>query len=166
MMDGKAASEPPVFTGEWWNRPAGPHGAWREPLPAAGALRVAMRITLRHNRLDNFWFTLFHELAHVSLHFESEDVDAFYDDITKASKDHREKEADEFASEALIPKDAWKKAKLRRNTPPANVVEFAEKLRISPSIPAGRIRFESNDCKVMRSLIGNGKVRPMFGLSA
>ena len=123
-------------------------------------------LSLRHDRLDNFWFTLFHELAHVSLHFGSEDVDAFFDDITKTAKDRREKEADDLASEALIPKQIWKGAKLRRNSSPANVVAFAERLRISPAIPAGRIRFEANDYKVMKTLIGSGKVRPMFGLAS
>ncbi|MFT6181411.1 MAG: HTH-type transcriptional regulator/antitoxin HigA [Akkermansiaceae bacterium] len=28
-------------------------------------------MTLRHNRLDNFWFVLFHELGHLKLHLES-----------------------------------------------------------------------------------------------
>jgi HTH-type transcriptional regulator/antitoxin HigA len=121
-------------------------------------------LTLRHDRLDNFWFTLFHELAHVALHLDNGDVDVFFDDITKISKDRREKEADELASDALIPKELWKAAKLKRNTPSANVLDFAEKLRISPAIPAGRVRFESNDYTVMKNILGNGKLRPMFGL--
>lgn len=123
-------------------------------------------LTLRHDRLDNFWFTLFHELAHVALHLDKGDMDVFFDDITKTSKDRREKEADELASEGLIPRELWKAAKLRRNTPPANVMAFAEKLRISPAIPAGRVRFESNDYTVLKPLIGSGKLRPMFGLAS
>jgi len=123
-------------------------------------------LTLRHDRLDNFWFTLFHELAHVALHLDKGDMDVFFDDITKTSKDRREMEADELASEGLIPRELWKAAKLRRNTPPANVMAFAEKLRISPAIPAGRVRFESNDYTVLKPLIGSGKLRPMFGLAS
>jgi HTH-type transcriptional regulator/antitoxin HigA len=123
-------------------------------------------LTLRHDRLDNFWFTLFHELAHISLHLDRGDIDVFYDDITTASKNQLEIQADELASEALIPNDQWKAAKLRRNTPLANVMAFAEKLRINPSIPAGRVRFESNDYKVMKSLLGAGKLKPMFGLAS
>lgn len=123
-------------------------------------------LTLRHDRLDNFWFTLFHELAHVALHLDGGDIDVFFDDITKASKNQLEKEADELASEALIPKEQWKAAKLRWNTPPANVVAFAERLRINPAIPAGRVRFESNDYTVMKPLLGSGKLRPMFGLAS
>lgn len=128
-----------------------------------GSPLIAM--TLRHDRLDNFWFTLLHELAHVSLHLDQDGVDAFFDDLTEGSKDRCEKEADQLASESLIPTHTWKSAKLRGNTPAATVVEFAEKLRISPAIPAGRIRFETKDYKVMKSLIGTGRVRAMFELA-
>jgi HTH-type transcriptional regulator/antitoxin HigA len=128
----------------------------------SGAPIVAL--TLRHDRLDNFWFTLFHELAHVALHFDRGDIDVFFDDMSKVSKDRCETEADEMASEALIPSKIWKTAKLRRNTPPASVAAFAETLRIHPAIPAGRVRFESGDYKVMKTLIGSGIVREMFGL--
>jgi hypothetical protein len=44
------------------------------------------------------------------------------------------------------------------------VVAFAEKLRISPAIPAGRIRFEAKDYTVFKQLLGAGKLRPMFGI--
>ena len=154
---------------------AGIHLVFERHLPHTHLDGAAMRLpsgapvvglTLRYDRLDNFWFTLFHELAHVALHLDDDEIDVFFDDITKTSKDRREKEADELATEALIPTDLWKAAKLRRNTPPVNVMAFAEKLRISPSIPAGRVRFESKDYKVMKSLIGSGKVRPMFGLAS
>lgn len=43
-------------------------------------------LTLRYDRLDNFWFTLFHKLAHVALHLEKDDVEAFFDDLTEGGK--------------------------------------------------------------------------------
>lgn len=122
-------------------------------------------LTLRHDRLDNFWFTLFHELAHVALHLDQGGIEAFFDDLTKTGTDECEQEADALASKTLIPPDLWKAAKLRWNTPAANVIAFAERLRISPAIPAGRVRFEANDYTVMKSLIGAGKLKPMFGLA-
>lgn len=122
-------------------------------------------LTLRFDRLDNFWFTLFHELAHVALHLYEAEVDAFFDDLTNdGKKDRCEKEADEMASQALIPGPEWKAVRLTRNSPAASIVAFAEKYRISPAIPAGRIRYESKDYKVFKSLIGAGKLQPMFGL--
>lgn len=122
-------------------------------------------LTLRFDRLDNFWFTLFHELAHVALHLYHADIDAFFDDLTDdGRKDKCEKEADKLASEALIPESDWKAARLKKNSPTRSVLAFAEHHRISPAIPAGRVRYESKDYKIFKPLIGTGKLRPMFGI--
>lgn len=125
-----------------------------------GAPLVAL--TLRFDRLDNFWFTLAHELAHVALHLDKGESDPFFDDLTSEHKNQAEKDADEFACEALIPKKAWKKARLSERCEPAKVRAFAEKLRINPAIPAGRIRFENDDYTLCSQLVGNGKVRRWF----
>jgi HTH-type transcriptional regulator/antitoxin HigA len=102
----------------------------------------------------------------VALHLDHGEIEAFFDDLTKTGKDKCEQEADALATETLIPQELWKAARLQRNTPPANVMAFAERLRISPAIPAGRIRFEADDYTVMKSLVGAGKLRPMFGLAS
>jgi len=123
-------------------------------------------LTLRYDRLDNFWFTLFHELAHVALHLDKPGVDVFFDDLSKSGKNKCEREADRLASTALIPDVAWKAARLTRNSPVVRVLAFAEKLRISPAIPAGRIQFETKDFTVFKRLLGSGKIRAAFGVSA
>ncbi len=128
-----------------------------------GAPVVAL--TLRYDRLDNFWFTLFHELAHVALHLEQDNIDAFFDDLNEPAKmDECEQEADNLATEALIPEAEWRAAGLTTNSQPTNVRALAERLRISPAIPAGRIRKETNNYKILSSLVGGGKLRPMFGI--
>jgi len=130
------------------------------PLPDG---RPVIAMTLRHDRLDNFWFTLFHELAHVALHLDRDGGDAFFDDITvHGGKDAREKEADAFAAEALIPSEAWSAARLTIRSKEERVRALAEQLRISPSIPAGRLRYASSDYKKFASLIGNKRVRICF----
>lgn len=122
-------------------------------------------LTLRHDRLDNFWFTLLHELAHVALHLDKDGVEAFFDDLSEdGKKDQCEIEADKLASDALIPEEDWKAARLKKSTPAASVLQFAERLRISPAIPAGRVRYEAKDYKVFKELIPAGKLRRMFGL--
>jgi HTH-type transcriptional regulator/antitoxin HigA len=50
-------------------------------------------LTLRHDRLDNFWFTLFHELAHVGLHLDQDGYEVFYDDLADTGHDKCEDEA-------------------------------------------------------------------------
>jgi HTH-type transcriptional regulator/antitoxin HigA len=117
-------------------------------------------LTLRHDRLDNFWFTLCHELAHVALHLDG--VDVIFDNLEEASEDVWEQEADAMASEALIPAKQWKAAKLTDDPSAVRVKAFAEKLRIHPAIPAGRVRYEAENYTILNDLIGNGCVRSMF----
>lgn len=61
-------------------------------------------LTLRHDRLDNFWFTLFHEIRHLKLHIgRGEAFAAIFDDIESPAGTVHEEEADLFAQEALLP---------------------------------------------------------------
>lgn len=118
-------------------------------------------LTLRHDRLDSFWFTLFHELAHVKQHL-SENNTAYFDDMYNEMSKKIEKEADSYAKEMLIPSQLWKSSGLRITSTASDIKEFASKYRISPSIPAGRLRYENKNYSVFTNLIGNGAVREMF----
>lgn len=119
-------------------------------------------LTLRHDRLDNFWFTLLHELAHVALHLDSPDVDIIFDNLEQESHESREQEADAMARDALIPPKEWKMSGLERDHSEERVIRVAEKLKINPAIPAGRIRFEKKDYRLLNDLVGRGRVRPML----
>ena len=127
---------------------------------SSGAPLIAL--TLRYDRLDNFWFTLCHELAHVALHLGGDDTDVFFDDLAQKGTDACEKEADDYAAEVLIPGKIWQAANLSSRPSREGVIKLAEKLRISPAIPAGRIRFLRNDYKLFRDLVGAGRVRRLF----
>ena len=118
-------------------------------------------LTLRHDRLDSFWFTLFHELAHVKQHL-SENNTAYFDDMYNEMSKKIEKEADSYAKEMLIPSQLWNSSGLRITSTASDIKEFASKYRISPSIPAGRLCFENKNYSVFTNLIGNGAVREMF----
>src|SRR3546814_16369432 len=59
-------------------------------------------LTLRHDRLDNFWFVLFHELGHIVRHRNRGLEDGFFDEESAAAKIAVEEEADDFARKALI----------------------------------------------------------------
>jgi HTH-type transcriptional regulator/antitoxin HigA len=119
-------------------------------------------LTLRHDRLDNFWFTLCHDLAHVVLHLDRHDIEVFYDNLDESSLDRCEKEADEFATNALIPKRDWTASGLQRQPSAMKVISLANALRISPAIPAGRVRFERKNFTLFQDLVGNKKVRSLF----
>jgi HTH-type transcriptional regulator/antitoxin HigA len=119
-------------------------------------------LTLRHDRLDNFWFTLFHELAHVGLHLDREGYEVFFDDLDATGHNNCEREADAFALEALIPTPLWKASGLAKHAPAEAVIRLASQLHISPAIPAGRARHERNNFFLFKNLIGQGKVRRLF----
>jgi HTH-type transcriptional regulator / antitoxin HigA len=128
--------------------------------------RPAVGLTLRHDRLDNFWFTLVHELSHVKLHLRSED-EAFFDDTEHGvcpEDDPAEQAADAFTRNALIPDDVWDEEgpELREYPDERDVKALASSLEISEAIIAGRIRWETRDYTVLSSLVGSGEVRRLF----
>ena len=125
-----------------------------------GAPVVAL--TLRHDRLDNFWFCLCHELAHVALHLEEGGDDCFFDDFNEKKGNELEEEADRFARDALIPPKVWANARIRDSHTPIAVMEFAGDRRINPAIVAGRIRWEKNNYRILTRMLGRDEVRIHF----
>lgn len=120
-------------------------------------------LTLRHDRMDNFWFALMHELVHVQKHLNASHlfIADNLEDKTRSSKE--EHEADEGARDALIPSVEWEKSIVKTNHTAENAVELASKLRIHPAIVAGRIRYETENWRVLTGLLGaKGDVRKNF----
>lgn len=129
--------------------------------------RPVVALTLRYDRIDHFWFSLLHELAHVGRHLGSAKCQGFVDDLSlrtseASGADPREKEADEWAEEALIPHAVWMFSPVRENPTPAAVEELAKSLRIHPAIVAGRVRFEQRNYKLLSHYVGVGEVRKHF----
>jgi HTH-type transcriptional regulator/antitoxin HigA len=124
--------------------------------------RPIIGMTLRHDRLDNFWFTLMHELAHVRLHLDSEEGQ-FIDDLdVEAQHDPKEKEADQLAGEILVPSNVWKQSPASRYRSPDAAVHLANQLRVHPAIVAGRMRHHWKAYRLLNHLVGRGQVRPLF----
>jgi HTH-type transcriptional regulator/antitoxin HigA len=120
-------------------------------------------LTLRHDRLDNFWFTLLHEVGHVALHLNDGETSTFLDDLDEpGTRDARELEANAFASEALIPTDEWRRAKLVHAAKSAEVLALSHRLRIHVAIVAGRVRRELGDFRKLSKFVGSGEVRRLF----
>jgi HTH-type transcriptional regulator/antitoxin HigA len=120
-------------------------------------------LTLRHDRVDNFWFALIHECVHVRKHLTPNHlfIADNLDDKTRSSKE--ETEADTGAEEALIPEAVWKKSAVRESHSLDDALKLALELRIHPAIVAGRVRKETGDWRLLSGLIASaGKVRPLF----
>ena len=121
-------------------------------------------LTLRYDKLDNFWFTLLHELVHVMLHL-SADCEAIFDDLsTTSSADAIEKEADSIAGNVLIPNAIWKKAKVRKSLEPRDALDLAQSVNRHPSIIVGRLQKEADDYSLLARSVGIGRneLRKLF----
>lgn len=128
-------------------------------------------LTLRYDRIDNFWFCLLHELAHVGRHMDNDGDVAFVDDLTLRDmeggrQDPKETQADEWAEEALVPHAIWEASEARWNPTPMAVVNLSKTLQVHPAIVAGRIRHEQKNYRLLSHFVGTGEVRRQFGLAA
>lgn len=110
-------------------------------------------LTLRHDRIDNFWFALLHELAHVAMHLKPESP-VFIDDLEHPNQHIVEEEADAMAQESLILEISWNTAKVRQTLSSKDAIEFANEIGVHPAIIAGRLRYEQKNFRLLSRLIG------------
>ena len=99
--------------------------------------KAVIQLSLRYKSNDQLWFSFFHEAGHILKHGKKE---FFIEDSVVSEK---EKEADEFASNFLIPKhqlDGF----LSANALPSKsaIRNFAASLNIAPGIVVGRLQHE------------------------
>lgn len=105
-------------------------------------------LTLRHQRIDNFAFTMMHELGHIALHLK-DSKDQVFIDLTKMEEDLLEQEANVYAQNSLIPSKEWQKFKDGHKRINDNVIcKFAETYKIHPAIVLGRVCYENNKYNV------------------
>jgi HTH-type transcriptional regulator / antitoxin HigA len=119
-------------------------------------------LTLRYDRLDYFWFTLFHELGHIYLHFNRGLASGFLDNMDAPTEADYEKEADAFARSTLIPDEAWNSAPARFSKSVDLAKDFATSRGIHVAIVVGRIRQERADYSKYSEWVGQGQVRRLL----
>ena len=125
--------------------------------------KPVVAVTLRHDRLDNFWFTLAHELAHVVLHLTKDATACFLDDLeSDIPKSQKEKEADRLAADSLIPPREWNRAGGPDMASDVQVRNLASRVHIHPAIVAGRLRFEKDSYHLFSNLVGSRLIRKLF----
>lgn len=119
-------------------------------------------MTLRIDTVDNFWFTLMHEIGHVILHYRTGLVSGFFDDFDHIEIDEMEEQANRFAQNMLIPDAVWNKSPVRIAKIPEPIEKLAKQLGIAPAIIFGRLRMERQNYKIFSNKIGRGHVRKQF----
>ncbi len=120
-------------------------------------------LTLRHDRLDNFWFTLLHEVVHIWKHVHNEET--FIDDLDASSDDKKEAEANRLAKEAFIPRVIWKRSDAYISPSKESIDALSRELKITPAIIAGRLRRESGNYRQFSDLIGQGEVSKILTIA-
>jgi len=111
-----------------------------------------VQLCLRYKSDDQLWFTFFHESGHILKHGKK---DMFLEN-DGGQDTEKEKEADKFAADFLIPQRDWTRFITGRKLfSKADIKRFARELGISPGILVGRLQHEKripfthcNDLKV------------------
>jgi len=97
--------------------------------------------TARHNRADNFWFTMAHEIAHVLLHLNKENT-FFMDNLEELTENAKENQADKLARKTIGVEEIINEAKSYKNYFSENRLnQLSEKFKIHPSLALGILQF-------------------------
>lgn len=86
---------------------------------------------------DIFWFTLFHEIGHLLMH--GKDAFVEFQNHNADVKNEKEKEADEFAGEQLIPQKDYKWLIENKPTKAEDITAFCNRVGIPLGVLAGRL---------------------------
>ncbi len=98
--------------------------------------RLILCLTIRGKRADRFWFTLFHEIAHI---LNGDNKIRFVDFDSVQGK--AEQLADQYASDTLIAPEKYREFVLSRDcTSWDRITSFAEDVDVKPFIVLGRLQ--------------------------
>lgn len=104
--------------------------------------KAVLMMTIRGSWADIFWFSLFHEIGHILLHDKRQ---IFLED-GKADKETHEQEqqADDFASNTLIPAKPYSEFTRRSDFSIPSIRNFATAINIAPGIVCGRLQHDNH----------------------
>jgi HTH-type transcriptional regulator / antitoxin HigA len=115
-------------------------------------------LSLRFPRIDSLWFSLMHELAHISLHFDRLTT-PIIDDFDHEDNDLIEKEADKLALNTTISRSDWRNCEAKYDLSNEAVLTFAKRVGVHPAIVAGRLRKELNRYNIFSEIVNSVDVR-------
>lgn len=95
--------------------------------------KIVVGLTVRGKDADKFWFSLFHELAHIVLGHIGQ---------SGGTSDEDEKAADKWSGDTLIAADDFEKFRRGRDYSEGSVIGFAREQGIAPGIVVGRMQLE------------------------
>ena len=114
--------------------------------------KAMIAISLRYKTNDHFWFTFFHEAAHILLHGKKN----VYIDIKEDGSSLEEQEANDFAGEYLVPEKVYLRFIEQNQFFEQHIRIFAKELNIHPGVVVGRLQ---HDRKIQHRWHNNLKER-------
>ncbi len=118
-------------------------------------------ISFRYPRLDNFWFTLMHELAHINLHFKHL-LNPIFDDLESDEEDIIEIQANRLAKDSFVERSVWRNCKAKYTRDEDVVIDFASEIGVHPAIVAGMLQKETNSYNIFRKIIDKVNIREVI----
>ena len=95
--------------------------------------KIVVGLTARGKDADKFWFSLFHELAHIALGHVGQ---------PNGTSEEDEKAADKWSGDTLIATEDFETFKRDRDYSEKGVLQFAKTQGIAPGIVVGRMQME------------------------
>ena len=93
--------------------------------------KIVVGLTARGKDADKFWFSLFHELAHIVLGHVGQSM---------GTSDEDEKAANAWSADTLIGADDFDVFRRKRDYSERGVLRFAKEQEIAPGIVVGRMQ--------------------------
>ncbi len=110
---------------------------------ASGAVRILadgtphIQASFRYLSDDQFWFSLFHEIAHLLLHYDKMPIL----ENTELTEEQCEREANEYAAQVVVP-ISYREELLSLGGSRFPVIEFAKKVGVAPGLIVGQLQHE------------------------
>lgn len=118
-------------------------------------------LSLRFPRLDYFWFTLLHELAHLVLH-NNQLKEPIYFDVEAEQTNKVEKAANRLAKDSIADRESWQSCEPKYDTSEKAVRIYAAELGVHPALVAGMLRRETGNYTRYNKLIHEHDVRAII----
>lgn len=109
----------------------------------SGAVRILtddtphIQLSFRYLSDDHFWFTLFHEIAHLLLHYNKMPI---LENAEHQEEDY-EQEANEFSAQVIVPM-RFREEFLSLGGSRFTIINFAKKVGVAPGLIVGQLQHE------------------------
>lgn len=109
----------------------------------SGAVRILadgsphIQVSFRYLSDDQFWFSLFHEIAHLLLHYDKMPI---LED-TNIMEEQCEREANEYAAQVIVPMP-YREELLSLGSSRFPIIEFAKKVGVAPGLIVGQLQYK------------------------